>query len=330
MWQAPRVGPSFLADIQCPEQTIQPIIEHILYDQAVLMLAGDPGTGKSLLAIQLALSVATQRPLFNHYAVQKPGLVYYCQFEGAYPETCDRLKQMTTENPLTEAESQNFAWHMLEGFNALKEENVKWLIKIIQDTGQPVVIILDPIYMAVTGGLQRDEIASQFVQFSNRLRGHFQCAVVLIHHTHRAKHDQKGQLIHEDDPFYGSVWIKAHVDASYLIRHTGQHGSRIVLEAKKSRAGNIEPRILLDYHPEQMLSEAVVDPKESDTLQRLLLYLKRCYDEKRPTDFYQCLEVSHTSVSHLRRLQNETAVTNLMTFVKKPGGKTLWLPKSMA
>jgi hypothetical protein len=58
------------------------LIQDVLPAQGKTQLNGAPKVGKSFLALQMALSVADDRPFFN-YPVTKPGPVLYFQFDNA-------------------------------------------------------------------------------------------------------------------------------------------------------------------------------------------------------------------------------------------------------
>src|SRR5262252_1159086 len=58
------------------------IVEGILEPNTVFLLSGSPKSGKSYIALQLAEDIATGRPAFGRFKVNKAGPVVYLILEG--------------------------------------------------------------------------------------------------------------------------------------------------------------------------------------------------------------------------------------------------------
>lgn len=317
-----RTGAALRSDIDNLFLISTPIIEEFFYEQTVLMLAAEPGAGKSVIATQLALSASSGVPFLGHLTMPKPRRVYYLQLEGAYAEFIERIRMMEGVIPLN---TDNLCWDPCEGLNVMRPDHIQSVISRITAWGAPDIIIIDPIYMAVVGGLSKDEPASAFVRFSNLLKQTFHCAIILVHHTHRPRHANDGKLIDEDDPFYGSQWLKAHVDVSYLLRRTDKTGQHVALENKKSRGTNVKKRLELEFDPTTFTCHIKTD--NLDALERVLHIIRDFKKQGKDTTFYEVLEVSHLSVAHLRRLQMRQEVLAEVEFIKSKGKHTIWKPK---
>ena len=319
-----RTGADLRKDLANLEVTIEPLIDEFLYKGMVMLLAANPGTGKSVLATQIAASLSCGASVFDLLPVPRPCRVYYIQLEGTYYETIERLRHMEPQIPFDEV---NLCWDVCDYLNVERADHIAKLIERIQAFGSPDLIIIDPIYMTVRGGLSKDAPATAFVQFSHTLRQQFGCALLLIHHTHRERYATDGTKIEEADPFYGSQWLKAHVDVSYLVEVVDKAHTQIRLENKKARGGNVHKRLILHFRPETYTCYLERDAKEIDALTRVLAFIHECKKSGRSTDFYEVLGVSHLSMSHLRRLQRDTILSDHVEFSKSRGGKTIWLPK---
>ena len=319
----PRFGHALEEDVRSLAFHPEPLVHEFLYKQMVMMLAADPGAGKSVIATQIALSVASGIPLFGVLPVERPAKVYYLQLEGHYAEFIERIRFM--QRDLQTLNYGNLAWDTNAHLNVLNTAHADALISRIQAWGTPDLIVLDPIYMAVAGGLSKDEPASAFVRFSNRLRQTFGCAVLLVHHTHRTQFSN-GKEVQEDDPFYGSQWLKAHVDTGYMLKIQNAEHSRVNLINTKARGKNVHKVLALHYHPETFTCSLDFEAKSGDAMTRLMAFASRCKSEGKVSDFLEVASKIQVSHAHLRRLQGDSSFPLYFNVVKAGGKKHLWIP----
>ena len=316
----PRTGQALTDDLTHLAFDLPVLIPDFLYVQTSTMLASDPGVGKSIISMQVALSLSSGTPLFGTFAIPEPKKVYYLQLEGSYHQTIERLRLMQQKVPLV---AENLCWDMGEGLNVLRETDWLRVEERIKMFGKPDLIIIDPIYMIVMGGLSEDRPASTFVRFSNALMQTFGAANWLNHHTHRIRYAKNGEELQESDPFYGSQWLKAHLDASWLMHRTGK--SRVRLECKKDRNSLLLKRVDLVYHEDSMTCENILFA-EAPAMTKVLTVIADCKARNVTISFSEIQERTGVSHAHLRRLQNEIGKMNLVKFSKSPGKSTLWEP----
>ena len=325
-----RTGADLLQDLNSADEELDPLAVDFLYRDTVTMLAADPGLGKSIVATNIAINLALGQPVFKRFVVPKPCRVFYLQMEGSYLESKKRLR-LLRESQQVDPEAPwctpNLFWESWEtNLNVLKPEDSDTLLDYLSSYQPLDVVIVDPIYMCVAGDLSKSEVANGFVKFSNRLRQFFNCAVLHLHHTHRARHDINGKLIDEDDAFYGSQFLKAHVDVSYAMRkHLQGKDDYLLLINRKNRNSNVSGLITLDYDPEFYTLRAIDDPAELDTKTRIITTLLKLKKEGRDiTTFREIISLCHVSTVSLRRFQRDTVATDFVTFDKISGNKTMW------
>ena len=314
-----RTGSSLTNDLTSLTFDLPLLIPDFLYKQTVTMLAADPGIGKSIVSMQLAVSLSYAPPLFGTFPIPTPKRVYYLQLEGSYHQTIHRLRQMQSAIPL---HTDNLCWDMAEGLNVLRDPDCLALEQRIQQFEHPDLIIIDPIYMAVIGGLSEDRPASAFVRFSNRLTQTFGCAVWLNHHTHRPRY-QNGGKVEEDDSFYGSQWLKAHLDASWIMTR-GTANNRVHLTCKKDRNSVLCRRIDLLYHEDSMTCERLHFDQTS-AMTKVMTFLTECKRRNITTTISEIGASTGVSHAHLNRIKNEIGKIGIVTFVNSPGKSTCWI-----
>lgn len=316
----PRTGSALTEDLATLTSCLTPVIPDFLYCGTTTMLASDPGVGKSIISMQLALALSSGTTLFGSFPIPAPQRVYYLQLEGSYYHSLERMRLMREVVPLS---TENLCWDMGEGFNVLRPADWLALEQRIATFGHPQVIIIDPIYMLVVGGLSEDRPASAFVRFSNALMQTFGCANWLNHHTHRP-HYANGEQMEEEDPFYGSQWLKAHVDASWLLTRIGN--GLVRLSCRKDRHSTLRKQIDLFYHEESMTCEEI-HFGSAPAMTRVLNFLNECKKQNVTTTFSEIRAKTGVSHAHLRRLQNEIRGMGIVNFITSSGRATCWVPK---
>lgn len=237
------------------------LIHGLLYENSIVMLSADPGAGKSTLLACLIAQCCKGDPVFGALEVPKPIRFYYLAFERGVSEIMERFRLMKTSISIPAANiwlSDSFM-----GFDMLKEENCESVIEQISlQTGNQIdVIAIDPCYAAVSGGLSKDENASGFTRFVNKLQGHFRCSIWLNHHTVKQSYDSQGNKYEKDDPFYGSQWLKANCTAAYYMKQTDKNV--VELNCKKDSHGNLLSKIKLRFDPQTYLLYTIGEMKSS-------------------------------------------------------------------
>jgi RecA-family ATPase len=242
------------------------IAEGFLNEKSCLIIAADPGTGKSVISLQAALQLSAGLPLFGAFEVKRPYRCYYIQKERPKEEIGERIEYM----------QKYIKWNpdyfilddQLQAFNLSREANWPRIIERIL-VYSPEIIFIDPIY-AGTPGLSKDETASAFTAFLTMLEAQTGASVWLNHHTTKESHDREGNVIEKSDPMYGSVWIKAHVTAAF---HMSRTDDGIHMKKLKDSHLNLVKSLDLEFDPESYISTAKGEWGEGSD--RLLMFINR-------------------------------------------------------
>ena len=212
------------------------LIDKFIKEKDSVIVVGEEKSGKSILIFQLITALTSQHPFLDVYPVAKPCKVTYVQLEGELQDSQDRFNRM-----IGSADFEPTLFHMLFS-PPLQLQTLLGITKLIEDielVHKPDVIIIDPIYFAMTGSLSDDETVRQFVGNIRILKDHFQCTIILVHHCHKIKTDQKGRVLTEgDNAIFGSVFFKAWADHTFLLRYDKPSETRH-LTCDTQRAGDI-------------------------------------------------------------------------------------------
>lgn len=222
--------------LQFPERKF--LVDKIMRERDSVLLVGGEKSGKSVLIKQLICSLTTgSQPFLDEFEVNRACKVTYIQLEGELGDTQDRFRRMIKA---LDFDSANF--HILfYGPLALQEkEPLKAVVSEIEKVHKPDVIIIDPLYFACVGGSMSDD--EHIVKFTGNMRilkDHFNCALILVHHTHKIRLDTRGQVISEgDNATFGSTFLKAWPDHLLLFKLDQASGIRH-LTCLTQRSGDI-------------------------------------------------------------------------------------------
>lgn len=294
------------------------IAEGLLYEQTALMVAADPGAGKSTVSTQIAVELAAGIPLFGFFHVPRPMKVLYIQTERSIIEFLERLKVIEKTYPIVY--ENLMLTDEYQKLNLLNPRHVDVLVECLKrDVGQADVVFIDPIYSTVAGGLSGDVPASAFTRVMSRIQKELNCCLYYNHHTIKPTYSTSGEKIEKDDPFYGSQWLKAHVTGSY---HMKSNEEGVILICKKDNYRLLLERIALEYDPETELCHVDSDKLSADDRLQNFLNLRRI--DGRQFTFKEIQKVTNVCTRRLRELVMHTTFQNQVKSVSGYKNKKIY------
>ena len=303
------------------------VADEFLYEGDVLMLVGEPGVGKSILTTQLACSLTSGIPIFDFFKTPTPRAVYYLQLEGRPEQAYERMQRMSQKIRLNSA---LFYWDCRRGLDLLDRIQVEALLRDIAAWGQPIgLLVIDPLYQAVFGEIARELPAKAIIRFLDAARTLFKpCAILLVHHTKKSSYTREGKKVEEDDSFFGSQWLKAYVDTSFLLTVGGGRyaGEQVMLICKKSRGGDVVKDLILHYEPETDTVTADAPFEEQSGYERVSKFLLKVKSEHRNTDFFEIMNACKMSYRQVRYIQIALLKAGKLRCDKLLGKKKIWEP----
>jgi len=165
------------------------LVGGLIIEQALGFVYGPPGCLKTFIALDLALTFATAKPLWWGRAVERGGAVIYISSEGL-GDLKFRIKAWE-QHRKTVADASPFRL-IRQGINFMKAEDVGKLLATVQavadETKAPIAaVFVDTVSRVLPGSdenLQKD--MTVFVAACDAVRQRFGATVVGIHHTSRA------------------------------------------------------------------------------------------------------------------------------------------------
>jgi hypothetical protein len=206
------------------------LVRGLIERDSLCLLFGDPASGKSFIALDLACSLATGRADFHGLRVCAPGPVVYLAGEGQHGLR-RRLSAWERHHGTTLADAPLYLSRTAAALT--DAESMAALFDAVAAIGVlPVLIVLDTLARNI--GPLADENSTRdmgaAIAAADALRERFGCAVLLVHHSGHASKDRAR----------GSTALRAAVDAEY--RATRDPGGTIELSCTKSKdAAPLEP-----------------------------------------------------------------------------------------
>lgn len=185
------------------------LIDSFLHEQETACLWGPPNCGKSFIALDWALSVASGTPWLGHFdTIQSP--VLYMAGEGAF----SLQKRVRAWQQAHEGVDVDSAYFHVRPLPLLEDEVIDALGEALEsfvlDIGvslNPGLIIIDTLSQFFGGG---DEVGPEMAKFVNNVRrlSHEQnLSVLIVHHSNATGQRERGHTA-----------LRGNVDAMYEAR----------------------------------------------------------------------------------------------------------------
>ena len=215
-------------EVRAPEWLIDDVIEA----DSTAMIFGDPGSGKSFVALDWACRIASGTPWRGFEVEQAP--VGYILGEGQ-AGLGRRIKAWQEHNGISLDKMPIHAAHAVPMPDEL--ELASLIRDIAEEIGQPALVVVDTLARNFGPGDENNtQDMSRFIAACDRVRRAFGCTILIIHHT---GHGEKTRA-------RGAMALKAALDAEYRLERNAD--DRILLAATKMKDAEL---------PEQMRMELI-------------------------------------------------------------------------
>ena len=198
------------------------LVDEFVEAECLAMIFGDPGCGKSFLAVDLALSVATCTGFHGRKPLTGP--VVYLAGEG-HNGLMRRIEAWSKEQQVDVKDSPLFLSQSAAQFldDVLVREVDNAIEGVKEKFGSPVLIIVDTVARSFGGGDENSTAdMNKFVAALDQFRERYACTILLVHHTgHTDKKRARGNMA-----------LKGALDAEYRVE---KKGDGVVVECTKMK-----------------------------------------------------------------------------------------------
>lgn len=213
-----------------PQEGSRWLVQSTVQERTVGMFVGAPKVGKSWLALDLGLSIATGLPFLNEFEVDSPGAVVHVSKEDPPYSLQDRLEKILVAKGLggrvrargTDRLQVRFPPKINYGFyldlsrrfsftDRHVDEMIQWLLEIRHETGKVNLVVFDPILrmMGEADEFKVTDVNEAVFDPAIRIVDEVGCSVLMVHHMPKGSKTS-----------YGSIGFHAFSDFSLYVMNS--------------------------------------------------------------------------------------------------------------
>lgn len=237
------------------------LIDGLLETETLGLLFGDPGCGKSFLAVDIALAIATGAPFYNRAV--KQGAVFYIAGEG-FNGLTRRFEAWAKHKRVDIADAPLFVSNRPAQFlDATSAAEVTEAVRELAfQHGKPALIVVDTVARNFGAGDENSTSEmGKFIAAIDAVKAEFSgSSIMLVHHT---GHSEKQRA-------RGSIALKGALDTEYRLDKVGDE---ITLTNTKMK--DAEPPAAIAFNLEsvdlgdEITSAALVEAEPRQKVKRL-------------------------------------------------------------
>jgi hypothetical protein len=229
------------------------LIEDLWADQAVGIIGGEPKCGKSFLALDLLVAVASGAPCLRRFAAVRRGPVLLYAAEDALHVVRTRLEGLCRAAALTLAD---LPIHVITAPSLRLDlaDDRHQLQTTIADL-QPVLLVLDPFVRLHRIDENASSEVAPLLAYLRELQRRFALAVVLVHHARKGAGPVRG-----GQALRGSSELHAWGDSNLYLRRLDD---RLLLSIEHRAAPSITGLPLALRGPDGAVALQLVDTTDT-------------------------------------------------------------------
>lgn len=267
-----------LFDHKFPADTNSIVDEGILKDNSILVIAGPPKAGKSLILNTILANIITGQPLFNAYRgnhgraspafkVLRPQPVLLIEQEIGSEDLRDRLRPLYDSHTLEQRNllREGLMCHSLD--YRLQLDTSPQLLYDLVARYKPSILALDPFIEFHTSNENDTQSMRKVLHNLDEIRQKCKLAVILTHHMGKESMTPKQGL----DLFRGSSVLAGKIDTGILIHNHGINTGQSRLDFVIRRGKPIKP-LYVGTGEDDLVTRFICwanDPKRKEKLVKL-------------------------------------------------------------
>ncbi len=198
------------------------LIEGLWAREGLGLIAGSPKTGKTWLALDIAVSVASGQPALGRFAVPKPGPVLIYPAEDRPGAVRDRVDGICHVRNLDLA---TLPLHILTAETLrLDEQRDRTGLERVLARLRPELLLLDPLVRLHGGDENSATHVSQLFGYLRALQRRFALSIIVTHHISKRTHAHPGQGLR------GSSDLHAVGDSNIFLQRQKDAPTRLTVE----------------------------------------------------------------------------------------------------
>ena len=228
------------------------LVEHIWPEKARGWIAGEAKLGKSWIALELAVCIATGSPFLGTYDVRKSGTVFYLTEESNLRAIYNRLRMILLAKDM-EPDALRGTLRLLVR-KRVKLTDPSWRTRIVTaiDKDKPVACFLDPLRRYHDGGENDSTDLVAVLDAAAEFQDHG-CAVPIVHHMRKAS--ESNAEARAGQQMRGSSDLHAWGDAALYCTGSAEDKNAVLVECELKDAEPPSPFVVsIEYGTEQRVT----------------------------------------------------------------------------
>jgi hypothetical protein len=155
-------------------------ISQLWTERAKILLASEPKAGKTYFVCDIAVSMASGRPLWDSLEIKQPGAVGIIAAEDDEGEVGRRIQRMCRAKGLL-LSGLDIHWWPAERIRINRPRDIDWIRQQIKKYGIKLMIY-DPMARLMDGDENSKEQVAQVLNPASQITRQDDCSVMIVHH----------------------------------------------------------------------------------------------------------------------------------------------------
>ena len=263
-----------------PPYRADPIIEEgILLPGTVMMMFGAAGTWKTMNTLHLGYCIAQGKDWFGYKTMPATVLTHQVELPKLlYRNRMEKYKlgnRVSSKNIFFMTPEDDVLLDTTFGMGELIK-NMEEVKRRAPDSALPLVIILDPLMLYLSGHISDEYDVRKFQRNINSLRRKYNCTFVIIHHARLTRTDSSGMVVDlgaEEimGSSYWNNWLDTIVRIKLINPYKGSDTVHMTFD-KTRNAQNFLAGFKVRWHRENLVPEIVdrdIVEEEDPTIREL-------------------------------------------------------------
>ena len=268
--------------------------------EGCVILAGKPKMGKSIICLNLTLSVATGGLAFGKIPVEKGGVLYLA-LEDTSRRLKDRLATMLQGSPTPENLHFNIEWPKIQN------GEIPGLDKRIEEIPNLRLVIIDTLQLIrpAQSGRQKTQYSIDYddVIAVKKLADKYNITILIVHHLRKT---QSEDIM---DDISGTLALTGAADGTLALkRRTGQADAELNITGRDIEAEEYALKLHSDILSWELLGKAE-EVKSTVNCQLIYNTIKEADKPITPKEIEKITDIQHRTVQkNLKKLINDGSI----------------------
>lgn len=317
--EPPLFGATLEAAIDTTPEVRPALIEGLVLEESVTMIAAEGGKGKSTVLLSMVVPACAGLLAFGSQRVMRPLRVYVFCPERSARELRERIKtirKFIPYNPANLAIDDKLVG-LVDISNPFMIDEIRQRMRVPWPEG-PDLLCIEGMYGMTRLPLADEKTANLFYRFNSILIKEFKCSIWYSTHCKKRQQNYKGEDI--ELQYFGSTFLLANVTAAYIFERLDQKNQSRMRQFKDTVSGLVE-ELTFQYDPERSLLETIGAGSSKESLRQ---FLNATFNNGGTFRYSDAEHVTHLSRSALMDLLTGQVAEGIIINTSTKGTKALY------